>query len=227
LLSQILFTGDEIFRDLPDIYVDTYTFMGLEFCDFLTGIENQNRKKLISALEELYIQKNVRGIRNIDVFIGESPESIKLLHECRYIRTKSINWLLHRFMKYIVALQREKIKYMPWISLNKERIKDMYNRLNYIRKDFIPKATKQLFMQERQKEAPIEDFLYMRASQLVEVAIGSFIIIDKDFSGETIKKLINELLVVFSQVISDVFRPREEIEEDFVQSFEKIVKDWF
>jgi hypothetical protein len=219
--GEIILSGDATSKDLPDIYIETFAFYGKHFTDFLSGKKNRNRDKIFSCLNWLYKQK-ITGLNKAEVIIGVNTKAIDVMHKARYLRVQSVPHLLQKFVKYLYILKSE--EQIDWIEVEREEIIGMYNRLSYLRKDFLPRAAETIMIREREKQETLSFYIRNISAVHVNMYPGSIILSDKDFSGRSMLKLLNDLLKMFSETINDVFQDRDIVEKELTKKFETVIK---
>ncbi|UJG43596.1 MAG: hypothetical protein K9W46_00090 [Candidatus Heimdallarchaeum endolithica] len=225
--AYLMFSGDEIINDMPNIYLETFTYMGKNLHDYLKGKENIDQLRLLKILDNFYSQLKPHQTKIFNLFIGQDHECVKFFHKAFYFRFSSRYEFFKQFLLYVSRL-RKRTEQLDWIQKNREKILQMYQYISYLRPDFIPTIIdKTPIRTHDEKKRSISALLFDRMKQTVRVTSGSLIIIDKDFTGKNVHLFLNELFSDFSDVVFKTFDTKDEITKRFTKQFEEKLKEWF
>lgn len=226
--GRMMLCGDIISKDMPDIYIDTFTYFEKDFPDFFKESNRnyrQNQTKMFDVLA-IFMEAIKDNRKDVNLIIGDTFESVDLLHQAVYFDFPSMHEFYKKFLRY-VSLLKQKRNSLEWINrLDYKKINDLYNRIVYLKESFLPDTMDTINIMLRGKDKPLTDYLINRMNQMVEVSAGSVIIKDPDFSGQNMQKALTELLVDFSEIVKDVFDPKKTIQEQFAEAYKEKLKNY-
>jgi len=222
----MIFSGDETKDELPSIYIDSFSYGGKNLNDFLLGDRNPNKRKLILLLTQYHSNLAEHLSKKTSIFVGENPDCMQFLHQAKGIMVHDDLNFFKKFIQYAGDIQNRKIE-LEWLGVKKKEINEMLKRIYPLRKKFFHNMIDKIDIDAYgRKKAATRFFIDDWISGKVYVKRGSVQLFDKDFSGNTMKRMFNELIYRFSQVICDSLPPGKELEDKFITEFKKELKRW-
>lgn len=223
--GAMIFAGEETNEELPSIYVETFKTSGLCFPDFIRGLDNPNRVKVLRAVRRFYDQLSQEEKKKAHIFMGDTYDCIEFLHQCQLIIVPDKLSFFKRFLDYAVKL-RDYPEKLEWLTVNKAEIKRMYKRIDPLKKTFIYRLIDQLKIPALGELEVATGFFINDIKEQIAVQSGSLIIQDRDFTGNEMKSVINNLVYKFSTLFKDSLVPSDEIQKKFIREFEKNLDKW-